>query len=139
MEGDLATIRKATSELLAAVNACDVNRVVDLWADDGVLMPPAHPSVHGRAALREYFGRLFLRARFAFEFTSSEIEIVTDAAFERVGYKVTIWPTDGQSPTEDCGKGLHVYRRQLDGTWKLCVDIWNSDRPGEPRPLAHTN
>jgi hypothetical protein len=28
---------------------------------------------------------------------------------------------------EDVGKGLHVYGRQSDGSWKLTHDIWNSD------------
>lgn len=128
IDADLAAIRRTTSELLAAVNASDVTRVLDVWTD-GVLMPPAHPSVHGRAALLEYFRNLFLRSRFVFEFTSSEIELAADTAFERVGYKVAMWPTNGQHPVEDLGKGLHVYGRQPDGTWKLCVDIWNSDRP----------
>ena len=103
--GDLATIRETTAELVSAVNASDVNRVLDVWADSGILMPPAHPAVHGRTALREYFARLFVHARFAFEFVSSEVELTEDVAFERVSYRVTVRPSDGQSPTDDWAKG----------------------------------
>jgi ketosteroid isomerase-like protein len=126
---DLVAIRRTTAQLVAAVNASDTNRVVEAWADDGVLMPPAHPAVQGRAALLEYFGNLFARARFAFDVESSAIEVSDGMAIERVSYKVTMWPANGLGPLVDHGKGLHVYRRQSDGTWKLFVDIWNSDQP----------
>jgi uncharacterized protein (TIGR02246 family) len=127
-DDDLGAIRSATATLLAAVNASDVHGVLGVWADDGILMPPDHPAVHGRAELQEYFGQLFVRARFTFEFTSSEIELAGDAAFERVSYRATAWPASG-GQIEDAGKGLHVYRRQADGGWKLSLDIWNSDLP----------
>jgi len=128
-DADLAAIRRSTAALVAAVNASDVHRVLEVWAADGVLMPPAHASIHGRAALHGYFAALFLRVRFAFEFEPTEIELGTELAVERVNYRVTMWPLGGQTPTEDNGKGLHVYRRQTDGTWKLQIDVWNSDRP----------
>jgi uncharacterized protein (TIGR02246 family) len=129
-DADLEAIRSSTTALLAAVNGSDVHRLLEVWADDGVLMPPGHPSIHGRAAIQEYFGNLFLRARFAFEFAPTEIELGTELAVERVNYRVTIWSVSGQKLNEDVGKGIHVYRRQTDGTWKLQIDVWNSDRPG---------
>jgi uncharacterized protein (TIGR02246 family) len=129
----MEAIRRSTSDLLAAVNASDVDRVLGVWADDGVLMPPGHPSVHGGTALREYFSKLFLMTRFTFEFTSSEIDLIADVAIERLNYRVTISQSIGQEKIEDVGKGLHVYRRQLDGRWKLVLDIWNSDRTSAAR------
>jgi ketosteroid isomerase-like protein len=45
---DRAVIRRLTAELLTAVNASDPGRLLALWADDGVLMPPNQPAVHGR-------------------------------------------------------------------------------------------
>jgi len=133
-EADVAAIRRTTAELLAAVNASDVTRVSAVWATNGILMPPHRPLVQGGAAIREYFRSLFLRGRFRFQFTSSNIEVAGDAAFERVSYTVTAWPANGLGPVEDAGKGLHVYRRQPDGAWNLYCDIWNSDRPEERRP-----
>jgi len=40
-----------------------------------------------------------------------------------------VWPLEGGPVVQDRGKGLHVYRRQPDGSWKLAQDIWNSDNP----------
>jgi len=128
VEADREAIRKTTAELLTAVNASDVDRVLGVWAEDGVLMPPNHPSGQGRAALQQYFRDLFSRGRFTFQFTSSDIEVVADAAFERVSYTGVAWLANGAGPIEDVGKGLHLYRREADGSWKLYCDIWNSDR-----------
>jgi uncharacterized protein (TIGR02246 family) len=126
-EGNRAAIKRTTAELLAAVNASDADRCLAVWADDGVLMPPNHPSVQGREALGEYFRNLFSRAKFQFSFTSSEIQLAGDTAFERVTYTAVVWRGSDALPVEDVGKGLHVYRRQPDGLWKLTQDIWNSD------------
>jgi uncharacterized protein (TIGR02246 family) len=127
-DADLAAIARTTAALFEAVNASNADRCVALWADDGVLMPPHHPSVHGREAIRDYFRNLFSRSRFTFMLVSSEIHVAGDTAVERLTYTASIWTATGSSPVEDLGKGLHVYRREPDGSWKLTQDIWNSDR-----------
>ena len=125
---DRAAIMKTTAELLAAVNASDADRCLAVWTPDGVLMPPHHPSVQGHEALAAYFRNLFSRGKFRFTFTSSHIYLAGDTALERVTYTAMIWPGVDASPIEDVGKGLHVYGRQSDGSWKLTQDIWNSDQ-----------
>jgi len=65
--------------------------------------------------------------KFRFAFTSSHIHLTGDIALERVTYTVVIRPGVDASAMQDVGKGLHVYGRQSDGSWKLTHDIWNSD------------
>ena len=127
---DRAEVTRATTELLAAVNSSDADRCAAVWAADGVLMPPHHPSVQGHPAIVQYFRNLFSRSRFRFAFTSSHVHIDGDTALERVAYTAIVWPRDDDAPSfEDVGKGVHVYRRQPNGSWKLTYDIWNSDQP----------
>ena len=128
MDDDRAVLAATTAKLLAAVNASDVGGVLSVWAADGVLMPPNHPSVKGQESLRTYFQDLFSKRKFRFAFSSSFIELVGDTALEHIAYTVTTWALDSELPIEDRGKGLHVYRRQHDGAWKLIRDIWNSDQ-----------
>jgi len=126
---DRADVTRTTAELLASVNSSDAARCSAVWAADGVLMPPHHPSVQGREAIGAYFRDLFSRSKFRFTFTSSHIHLAGDVATERVTYTVVIWPEVDAPAIEDAGKGLHVYRRQPNGSWKLAYDIWNSDQP----------
>ena len=126
---DRVAIQKTTALLLAAVNAGDVDGCLGVWASDGVLMPPHHPPVQGREDIGKYLRSVFSKSRFEFTFTSTHIEIVGDMALERVTYTVLVWPGRATSPVDDVGKGLHVYGRQPDGSWRLTQDIWNSDRP----------
>ena len=126
---DTSAIARNTAALLAAVNASDVAGVMSVWADDGVLMPPHHPSVHGRVQIDRYFTALFQSSRLNFSFTSSQIRVSGDTAVERVHYDASAWPAHGGAEIRDAGKGLHVYRRESDGSWKLVADIWNSDNP----------
>ena len=114
-------------KLLAAVNASDDRRLLAVRVDDGVLMPPNHTVVHGRAALEGYFKERFSGTRFSFSFTFSDIPLAGDLAFERLAYTALAWPAAGGQANEDTGKGLHVHRRQPNGSWKLALDIWNSD------------
>lgn len=125
--GDSEAIARARDALLRAVNASDVRGVVAVWADDGVLMPPHHPSVRGLVEIERYFSRLFAARRFEFSFTGSHIHVAGDVAVERVEYTVSVWPADGGPAALDRGKGVHVYRREDNASWKLTADIWNSD------------
>ena len=75
-----------------------------VWAADGVLMPPHHPSVQGHQAIVQYFRDLFSRSKFRFAFTSSNIHLAGDIAVERVTYTATIWPGEDAPPIEDVAK-----------------------------------
>jgi uncharacterized protein (TIGR02246 family) len=124
---DRSEIARRSLQLLAAVNAADLDRVVAIWADDGIMMPPNHASLVGRGAITDYFRTIFASgARFEFAFTSSDVDVGGDIAVERLTYTMTV-SRDGAAAYCDRGKGVHVYRRDKDGTWRLAYDIWNSD------------
>jgi|SoiMetStandDraft_2_1073263.scaffolds.fasta_scaffold226822_1 uncharacterized protein (TIGR02246 family) len=129
-DSDNSTIARASAALLDAVNRSDVEAVAAVWAEDGVMMPPSKAAVRGRPAIEDYFRRLFSNARFRFQFTTSDIQVVGDIACERVTYAAEIWTGDASTPVQDRGKGIHVFRRRPPGGWVLAVDIWNSDAAG---------
>jgi uncharacterized protein (TIGR02246 family) len=126
---DEAAVARTTAALLDAVNRSDVAGVLAVWSDDGVLMPPHHPSVRGRIEIERYFRQLFEQTRLTFSFTASQIQVSENIALERVEYAASARPDNGGAETRDVGKGLHVYRRLANGSWRLAMDIWNSDTP----------
>jgi uncharacterized protein (TIGR02246 family) len=128
-------IHDATSALLRAVNTSDLEAVMAIWDDGGTLMPPGHTSVQGHQAIRAYFEQLFKHSRFEFVFTSSQVSVDGALAVERVVYSAAARSLEGGSTHREWGKGVHVYRREESGSWKLIMDVWNSDRP-ESKPTA---
>jgi len=124
---EAADVHAVAETLRQAVNASNVNGIVACWAPDGIMLPPYHAAVHGRAAISEYFGRAFAARRLTFTFTDSSVDVVGEMAIERLHYTVVAVAATGET-TEDMGKGIHIYSRRADRTWQLALDIWNSDR-----------
>ena len=129
-DADRSDIAQLSARLLDAVNTSDLAGVVAVWSDEGVMMPPDQQPVSGRTAIERYFRQLFSHARFRFQFTSSEIQVLGDVASERVSYVADAWRDGASMPVHDRGKGIHVFRRLPGGGWALSVDIWNSDGNG---------
>src|SRR5262245_30597367 len=122
MQSKGKAIHQATAALLRAVNTSDLEAVMALWDDNGVLIPPGHALVEGHEAIRAYFADLFRRYRFEFAFTASEVNADGALAVERVVYSATVWSLEGGTSQRDRGKGLHVYRQLEGGSWKLVMD-----------------
>jgi ketosteroid isomerase-like protein len=125
-EHDVHAVAEA---LRAAVYTGDVLAILACWAPAGVLQPPHHPAVCGHEAIAEYFRSIFAVRRLSFTFTGSVVTVVDEVALETLSYTAIATTLAGGERTEDVGKGLHVYGRQRDGSWKLTQDIWNSDLP----------
>ena len=107
-------------------------------ADNAVLMPPNEHAVVGIEAARAWAAEFFDQFTFnVLDYTDSDIVVAGDTAIERYAGSTTITPNDGGDP-EAAGtppghpfsgtfKGIHIYERQTDGSWKMAQDIWNFD------------
>jgi ketosteroid isomerase-like protein len=62
--------------------------------------------------------------------TLSTVEVTElgDTAYEVGSYTMKLQPA-GAAVVNDNGKYVVIWNRQGDGSWKLAVDIWNSDLP----------
>lgn len=96
-------------------------------ADDVVIMPPGEPMVVGIEAARawaaDFMGRFTINT---LDYTDSDIVLTGDWAIERYTGAVTLTPTGGETISETI-KGIHIYQRQGDGSWKMVEDVWNFD------------
>ena len=129
MTGTDPALTRAHEDYLAAINANDAAAVLALLTDDAVYLPPNAPAVAGTAAIRPWLEGYFAAYRTHWEKTTRELVTAGDWALEYAVERVTDTPVGGGAAVEDVCKGLIVYRRQADGTWKVAKDMWNSDRP----------
>ena len=130
---EASTVRRVGEGYLAAIRSGDVDAMMAHWADNPTVLAPNAPGVRGRAEVRAWAEAFQKRVRVTeARFTESEVTIGGDLATERLGFTMTLEPAAGGAPMILTGKGVHVYRRQADGNWKLSLDIWNADNASTP-------
>ena len=128
-EADVEAINAVREQEIAAFTAGDIDGLLALFTDDGVVMPPNAPVAVGKEAVRSWLQDLYEQNSVQGTYTSSEVAVVGDWAFERLAFTLTLTPVAGGEPIQDVGKAVHIYQRQPDGSWKIAWDIWNSDNP----------
>ena len=107
-----------------ALNASDVDAVVELYAPDGVFMPSSAPTAEGAEQVRATYEFVFSTIQLAIRFSIDEIEVHGDLAFARTGSKGTVKIlADGTSAPEE-NRELFVFEKQ-GGEWKIARYIFN--------------
>lgn len=102
-----------------------------ILADDAVLMPPGTALLKGtelRGWMRDFVERFTVEW---VKWVSLETVVVGDLAFHSYAYSWRVTRKGGGAPTLAHGKGIHVFRRQSGGAWKLAREMWNAS-PAPP-------
>jgi ketosteroid isomerase-like protein len=125
-------IRNVTKRFAEAYNRGDVSAAVEFYTTDAKFLNPNTEIISGKKAIIEFFeaGRALGLRRINFK--SEEIGYDGNLAYERGVINMDIAPEGGQAMI-DKGKYLVVMKRLVNGSWKVAVDIWNSDLP-QPVP-----
>lgn len=131
-EAELAALRAAASAYHDAASAKDAARVVALYDEDAVMVPPAADLVEGLEGVRGYrFGFITTPGvELRFEIVRAEVSLSGDMGWTLAIGDITINQPDGP-PTSSVVRDFHVWRKQADGSWKVVADIWN---PGALSP-----
>jgi uncharacterized protein (TIGR02246 family) len=128
---DLEQARRAVvaadSAWAAAVAARDLEASVNAMADDGTMFPPDQAPIVGRTAIKEYMAGAFATPGFSVEWVTGETRVASsgDLAYSFNRSRYTFPDSSGTIQTV-FAKGVTVWRREADGTWRCVADIWNS-------------
>ena len=107
-------------EWLAAENKKDAAAVTNLYDENAVLMPKAEEPVLGKAAIGEYYKKLFANPNFVpFTLTTNwnSFHVVNDIAIATVLFEGDL--TRNGKQIHFRGKELLVWKKQADGSWKI--------------------
>jgi len=118
---DADAIRKTTSDLTTAFNAKQVDKVLDLYADNSVFMPPNAPLLRGREPLRSFYTDL------AGKWSELHMEPQDVAGHGPIAYQSGTYTLTG-TQARDRGKYL-IVMRNLAGNWRVEYTAWSSDLP----------
>jgi len=128
---DRAAVDSIRLEFEAGENAGDLNRMTRHLAADVVAMPPNRAITTGANAFTEAL-RTFLGVyNIDVKYTTDEIVVSGDWAFERGTAVETLTPKDGGAAQTSNAKYLWLYHRN-GGTWELARLMWNSSDPAAP-------
>ena len=128
VEADAAAVRSVFDEATAALNPGGGD-MVDLITEDAVVMYRNRLAAIGKEAIRARQQR-FDGSQATFEETRSVEEVVVsgDWAFVRWTGTGTVTPKDGGESSEFNRKGITIFQRQTDNSWKIARVIWNSNQ-----------
>ena len=135
---DIAALREAHAREAAALSTGSVDTMMSVYDAEVVMMPPGEPAKNGGSAVREWIERSLGDVSISGESTADDVQVAGDWGIVRYTGTLTITPkAGGQAMTEKI-KGIHVFRRQADGSWKIAQDVWNTDAPPPPPPQPPT-
>jgi uncharacterized protein (TIGR02246 family) len=138
-EADKDAIRKVTDEAGQALAppASDAQAYARLYyAEDARVLPPNVGTITGREAIAAFLGSFGALQKF--QATILTVEGRNDLAYVHGAYEMSVLPPGESEPVGDKGKYVCIWKKQSDGSWKVALDIWNSDlaAPASPPPAA---
>jgi uncharacterized protein (TIGR02246 family) len=127
---DVAQIYKVWKEYAAAVNDGDLNRLVSLWIEEGIRMPPNVPRSVGLPQIRVSIESIFENINFEeFAINPDEVHVLGDQAYSHGLYCTSMTPKKGGETIKVSGKFLTIFSKQTDGFWKFAIDCFISNAP----------
>lgn len=96
----------------------------------GSVLPPNEPIATGPEAVKALFDRFHTYPQLKIHWQPIEVGAAGsgDLAYSSGTYEMSYSDANGK-PVMDHGKYVTVWRKQMDGSWKVVRDIFNSDLP----------
>ena len=131
---DLAPVRQLIEEANIkfgeAVRSSDASALASLYTEDATLLPPPNaPIIKGREGVEAYWAAGFQMGLKDVVLTTVEVMAMGDMVCE-IGEADATFHPEGMEAFKDKGKYLVIWKN-VDGVWKLHVDIYNSSLPAQ--------
>ena len=138
VEAEQASLRAAADAYHEAAQTGDIDSVVDLYANDGLILPPNAAEEEGLQDARNFATAFTQTPGFGIRFDNVRVEVAAsgDMGYTLADAVINFDGPDGES-VEDRVRDFHLWKKQ-DGEWKVAIDIWNSELPLPSVAAAHT-
>ena len=106
----------------------DVNKTVDFWSKDAIVMMTGQPPLKGHEAIRQMVEGSMKIPGFEVKWEPKEAFVSQSGD---LGYVLTInymkMPDPEGNLVKIFNKGVEIWKKLEDGSWKCVVDIFNED------------
>ena len=127
---DEQQIRDLEQQWAEAVEERNLEGIVDLFAEDGQVMPPNAEPAMGRESVRKAWQGMLDLPELDLSFAPTDVNVAEsgDMAYAIGTYRLTFQSEGQEEPTQDSGKYVDIWEK-VDGEWKVMVEMFNSNLP----------
>ena len=111
-----------------AYNAGDIDRLLSIYTDDAIRIPPNEPALIGKEAIQGNFQQSFDQFTEENDSVVVDVKIGGDLAFVRGTWTDIQTPKDGEESLNLNGNFVVINQKQTDGSWKTICDIWSVEQ-----------
>ena len=125
-------VRQVDSEIVAAINANNIDAMLAFYAEDARMLPPGAQPVVGKDAIRD-LANAFVSAGVVVTHNLEEVVVSKggDLAYVSYSYELSFTGPEG-TPVTETGKDITIYKKAADGSWKLAIDMWSENETNSP-------
>ncbi|THK34018.1 SgcJ/EcaC family oxidoreductase [Ensifer sp. MPMI2T] len=117
-------VSQANDRWNAAFNRGDAAAVAALYTPDATVLPHTHAVVKGQAAIADFWAGLISAGVKGHGIELLDAQAAGDVAYSSGKWWATGSGEDGR-PAQFEGTIVTIWRKQNDGSWKLCLHTWN--------------
>jgi uncharacterized protein (TIGR02246 family) len=110
-----------------ALNASDVNKVVELYTKNGVLMANSAPTAEGAEQVKGTYQYVFDNFSYTLQFSVVEIVVNGNTAFARSTSKGSFVIKSSGQTVPDENRELYVFEK-VGGNWKIARYMYNKTK-----------
>ena len=126
-------LRDLTQKFLASLRSGDpatfYSFLDDYIDDDTELITSEGEIIKGDDLIpfyHEFFDPVFISYDADGGFYDDEYILSGDLAVHRYSYKIDLKPREGGPIVTEIGHGIKIYKKHIDGGWRLQYDIWTN-------------
>jgi uncharacterized protein (TIGR02246 family) len=117
-------LMQLSKEWSQAASDGDVEKIVDYWTDDAVLMSAGQPVLNGKQAIRKMVEDSYKMPGFSISWQPQSVVVSEsgDMAYLIENSQISFTDSTGKPLTMN-NKAVSIWRKQANGSWKNAVDI----------------
>ena len=120
------SILKTIKLEIDAVAESNIESYSSLLTKDSEFMPPNSLPLKGKELLlwlKDFLEKFNVEW---IEFLHKNVEAAEGLGFHEYSFRWRLTPKNGGDSKEHKGKGIHILRKERDGSWKIAREIWNN-------------
>jgi ketosteroid isomerase-like protein len=126
-------VRAADQEWMKVFAAKNLEKSVAFCDETGAVLGANAPIANGREAISKLFAGFFALQNLKISWHPDRADVAKsgELGYTSGAYEMSFTDASGKT-IPDKGKYVTVWKKQSDGSWKVMLDIFNSDAPPAP-------